>query len=284
MCQYAAFRANARLKLEPEHARDHYLLSIPELAAASGLSESHLRNAAADKGPGRLPTVHEDGHVYVNSQDALRWLEARGRVIEHSFYDSVDDTSPSHAFEDSYESILETLVTHCGNNRPAAEVIESLGLNVEEPACLNFGLNDWTAAAMHLRIEPLWLAGKILGLMVDYIDRIELERRRDIVYRLAETYKERHGGEIREVPIAADGSIFHPGLERRRGYQIGPKGKEIYVSTFEDALARLKIMEPKPYWRRPNVNGIPGIVAGVGWRTIPEKELSRLATESASHA
>jgi hypothetical protein len=66
------------------------------------------------------------------------------------------------------------------------------------------------------------------------------------------------------LPVARDGSAFHPGLARKNGFQIGPKGDERFVKTFEEALEELHRMEI-PYWRRPNEKGKPGIVRGLKW-------------------
>ena len=66
------------------------------------------------------------------------------------------------------------------------------------------------------------------------------------------------------VPVARDGTIFHPGLKRPSGFIIGKKGDESHIDDFDEALALLQSM-PTPYWRRPNDKGVPGIVAGVRW-------------------
>jgi len=66
------------------------------------------------------------------------------------------------------------------------------------------------------------------------------------------------------VPRSKDGSVFHKGLRKKRGYIIGAKGEEIAVEDFSDALKALHAMET-PRWRRPNRNGNWGIVSGVEW-------------------
>lgn len=80
------------------------------------------------------------------------------------------------------------------------------------------------------------------------------------------------------VPVARDGSVFHPGLSRGAGYTIGPKGDERQVESFEDALRRLYSM-PSPYWRRPNDAGTWGIVAGVRWERLDRSDLQVFATD-----
>ena len=52
------------------------------------------------------------------------------------------------------------------------------------------------------------------------------------------------------VPVARDGSLFHPDLVRGGKYQIGAKGEEQYFDNFDDALTALNAM-PIPRWRRP---------------------------------
>ena len=69
------------------------------------------------------------------------------------------------------------------------------------------------------------------------------------------------------VPVARDGSIFHPGLRRGSSYTIGRKGTEIQINDFHEALRQLQQM-PTPYWRRPNESGHWGIVAGVRWDRV----------------
>lgn len=66
------------------------------------------------------------------------------------------------------------------------------------------------------------------------------------------------------VPVARDGSVFTPALQRRSGFWVGDKGAEKTVETFEEALDILWRM-PVPRWRRPNHAGNWGIVAGVEW-------------------
>lgn len=75
------------------------------------------------------------------------------------------------------------------------------------------------------------------------------------------------------VPVANDGSFFHAGLKRTKGYTIGKKGDERPIKEFRKALAELEKM-PKPYWRRPSkTTGVPGIVKGVRWESKTPEEL-----------
>lgn len=80
------------------------------------------------------------------------------------------------------------------------------------------------------------------------------------------------------VPVARDGTVFHPGLRRGTGYMIGEKGSEIQAADFETALAQLQAM-PAPYWRRPNPQGNWGIVRGVRWVRLDESDLESFAAD-----
>ena len=77
------------------------------------------------------------------------------------------------------------------------------------------------------------------------------------------------------VPVARDGSIFHPGLDKGAGYKVGAKGEEQVIKEFNEALAELQQM-PTPYWRRPNRRGKDGMVRGVEWRRYDLKTLMGL--------
>ena len=79
------------------------------------------------------------------------------------------------------------------------------------------------------------------------------------------------------VPVARDGSTFHPGLRRGSSYTIGKKGEEEQIAKFGDALACLQKM-PVPYWRRPNAAGNWGIVAGVSWERADAKNFKNNPT------
>lgn len=72
-----------------------------------------------------------------------------------------------------------------------------------------------------------------------------------------------------EVPVAKDGSWFGPHIKRTSGYTIGEKGDEVRVSDIDDAIRQLRRMSV-PRWRRPNAEGIWGIVSGVRWARLSE--------------
>jgi hypothetical protein len=74
------------------------------------------------------------------------------------------------------------------------------------------------------------------------------------------------------VPIAADGSFFHPGLARSGKFTIGAKGEETSYPTFEEALVALQKMATAR-WRRPNDAGNWGIVSGRDWKRVERRQL-----------
>lgn len=88
------------------------------------------------------------------------------------------------------------------------------------------------------------------------------------------------------VPVANDGSYFHPGLYRggdvregegKAGFSIGGKGDERIVEDFHEALSVLSKMET-PRWRRPNHESQKwGIVTGQTWKRVRQGDLERAA-------
>lgn len=80
------------------------------------------------------------------------------------------------------------------------------------------------------------------------------------------------------VPVARDGSVFHPGIDRKGRYTIGPKGDERQFDDYEQALEELQRM-PSPFWRRPNEKGAYGIVRGVRWVRVDHDRLASIARD-----
>lgn len=69
------------------------------------------------------------------------------------------------------------------------------------------------------------------------------------------------------VPVAADGSYFHPGLLRDGKYTVGAKDAPQTYATFPEALAALHKMAT-PRWRRPNEAGNWGLISGRDWKRV----------------
>lgn len=78
------------------------------------------------------------------------------------------------------------------------------------------------------------------------------------------------------VPVARDGSIFHPGLHRDGVYVIGPKDAPEEVKDFNTALVALQHADVAR-WRRPNPKGSWGLISAVEWRRMERAELEALA-------
>lgn len=87
-----------------------------------------------------------------------------------------------------------------------------------------------------------------------------------------ETQTQDFADEVIFVPVAADGSFFHPGLARSGKFMVGAKGDEVPYPSFDDALSALHKMAT-PRWRRPNEAGNWGIVSGRDWRRIERRQL-----------
>lgn len=95
-------------------------------------------------------------------------------------------------------------------------------------------------------------------------------REQDDTARLVETDKGM--GDVVFVPVAKDGSTYHPGLQRDGKYQIDADGAEREFDTFEEALAALQKMH-FPQWRRPTPEGRWTRVRGVDWRRVSMDQL-----------
>lgn len=86
--------------------------------------------------------------------------------------------------------------------------------------------------------------------------------------------------EIVFVPVAADGSVFHPSLKKDDHFRIGGEGREEQVSGFDEALRKLQA-EPTPQWRRPTKGGIWTRVRATGWQRMTTRDLQALAHTAA---
>lgn len=67
------------------------------------------------------------------------------------------------------------------------------------------------------------------------------------------------------VPVTVSGEFFSYQCRNKNGFRIGKKGEEHLVPDFDSALAELRSMQPKAYWRRKNRAGNWGIVAAIRW-------------------
>lgn len=76
------------------------------------------------------------------------------------------------------------------------------------------------------------------------------------------------------VPVARDGTWFSPDCRASGRFTIGAKGAEEKYSDYFTALEALVRMHT-PRWRRPNANGIPGIVTGIRFDRMRRADLER---------
>ncbi|WP_438345744.1 hypothetical protein [Methylorubrum populi] len=83
------------------------------------------------------------------------------------------------------------------------------------------------------------------------------------------------------VPVAADGSTFHPGVAHEGVFTTGPTGRETGWPSFEEALAALQ-RSPKPVWRRPTQRGLRTQARGVRWERTTRAALDRMAADAAA--
>ena len=80
-------------------------------------------------------------------------------------------------------------------------------------------------------------------------------------------------GKVLFLPVAKDGSVFHPGVRRHGKYVVDAEGRERELETFEEALQTLQSMY-FPEWRRPTSEGIWTRVRAVEWRRYGEEDVA----------
>jgi len=82
--------------------------------------------------------------------------------------------------------------------------------------------------------------------------------------------------DVRFVPVAKDGTCFHPGLRKDGAFIVDEEGREQSVSDYGEALKILQKMLV-PEWRRPGEGGRWMRVRGVDWRRMTMEELEAIA-------
>jgi hypothetical protein len=119
------------------------------------------------------------------------------------------------------------------------------------------------------------------GLLSNEAARAWLEGRECFLPTLVETMESKPAAVEEAVdpiflPVARDGSMFTPAVNRGGRYQVGEKGNERHFDSFDEALADLQSM-PVAKWRRPNSEGNWGIVSAVEWRRVDRNSLKPLS-------
>ncbi|MEN8261761.1 MAG: hypothetical protein ABFS02_14550, partial [Pseudomonadota bacterium] len=138
-----------------------------------------------------------------------------------------------------------------------------------------FSVDEWSRVAELLKLELRWLVARLMDVIWPSLN---LAFQQSVLWPLWEQSREEAEKGTVLVPEAGDGTRFLPELRRRKGYQIGPKGAERYVSDYFQALRELQTMTP-PYWRRPSRSThVYGIVKGVAWRSISRQHLVKETT------
>jgi len=206
----------------------------------------------------------------VSYNDRANWLRALVRQIK-SFAER-SDVNHLNDGENQIQTIANLVSSRLAIDFGEGEVdLRSLALlgNVSEGRVRNLlsetnsplergpngGIKALSAAAWLQKKKgfyaSLWMAEETEIEEADNKDEVEMES-------------------ITFVPVARDGSMFTPDLERNGSYRIGAKGEEENYENFLEALSRLNAMAT-PRWRRPNEKGIWGIVSGVAWQRIEMK-------------
>jgi hypothetical protein len=85
------------------------------------------------------------------------------------------------------------------------------------------------------------------------------------------------------VPVAADGSVFHPGLVRDGAFAVGRSKRESRHATYDEALAALQKLAD-PAWPRPTDRGTWTAVAAARWERRSRADLDHFAEAARSTA
>ncbi|TMV07538.1 hypothetical protein FGK63_08685 [Ruegeria sediminis] len=85
--------------------------------------------------------------------------------------------------------------------------------------------------------------------------------------------------EVLFLPVAKDGSVFHPGVQRDGKYLIDGEGVEREVNDFAEALQNLQLMT-FPQWRRPTPEGVWTRVRATEWRRYSADEIEMMSAAS----
>lgn len=278
-CNYLVKVAFARMSFDEELdfglAHD---LSMEEVALLANMEVSSVRNAAAK---GEFLTYVVEGERYPDSKDLKRWLPERRGFRQSKIFDSIADIDFRQL--STFDKLSIFIMERCNQiGSSPSDFINEIGwspdrfLGVEQFSTgdlKHFDPEEWIKVAKFLKIERLWLIARVMKLFVFSLD---YTFQWGVLWDLWDEFKNRNTKDVILLPEASDGSLFYPDLKRRKGYQLGPKGSEIYIENYFEALKKLKSMKV-PYWRRPSKSsGVYGIVKGIGWKEIPKSKLLKI--------
>lgn len=106
--------------------------------------------------------------------------------------------------------------------------------------------------------------------------RPSIWRKQEHDYNFVDGGPSEYDDEVLFVPVAKDGSIFSPKLEKEGKFTVGDSKTGQSFGSFRDALTALQKMR-RATWQRPNNSGAWSLVSAVSWerKTISDLEQVR---------
>ncbi len=268
-------------------------LTMSEVMVLTGMSEQSIRNAAS-RGEIKLDLNEtcemalsargwfRDPYVIAANGDIAEWLKHRQGYLRlpdgvAPIYDSMDEHDPTKFLHVS-EFVDWLIKIAADKGVPAAAFLRKTGHTLDHYRDTknnnHFVLGEWVEIAHLLGLESLWLVSRLFGTF-EFSFGLDQFFALEAITLLEEDHRKKAAKEDNvRIPVAADGSWFHPGLRGRHGYKIGRKGNgEVYIDDYFSAVDALQKMDP-PYWRRPSPgSGKSSCVKGVSWRLVARREL-----------
>jgi hypothetical protein len=132
---------------------------------------------------------------------------------------------------------------------------------------------SWQRIAELIEVNWVWLLARVLRMPEVFHKLATTIWYQRAVWQLRDAHQATQKEPRILVPIASDGTWFHAGLRRRKGFLIGGKRDKRYIADFFKALEALKSM-PHAYWHRPNPQtGLWGVVKALSWKEMPETQV-----------
>lgn len=277
-CEYIANAASGLMKLD-NYDKVGWDISLKELAAVEKMSESSVKNSLSKHKISFSKDYYGDSCI--NNSDAYDWIQSRETYKSSEYYDSINKIS-NKVFNSSMVELNSFIQDRANKiNLSSENYFKLTGWDLDRfDACgkfdigkLNqFDLNQWKKIANALDVNCFWLMNRIYFML--HMDDLQIYT--DLAWSLSLSMEKEKFIKDKKysVPVASDGTVFHPGLRRKKGYEIGKRNiNQHYVESFETALSELNEMEI-PYWRRPSAgSGVYGTVKGIAWKDITKSEL-----------